>query len=55
MNVFQADRILLSDTDDYKHLLYSDDAHRVPRAGVRGVLLKNGYLIETRGHGDVVS
>lgn len=52
MNVLHADRVLLSETGDYKPLLYSDAAHRVPREGVHSVLLKDGYQIQPREQGE---
>ena len=52
MNVLHADRVLLSETNDYKPLLYSDAAHRVPREGIHSVLLKDGYQIQPREKGE---
>ena len=55
MNILQADRILLSETREFKHLLYSDAAHSVPRPGVTSVLLKDGYQIQPRQKGALSS
>lgn len=51
MNVLQADKVLLCDSDDFRPLLYSDAAFTVPRAGVSSVLLKSGYQIQPRDKG----
>lgn len=52
MNVLHADRVLLSETGDYKPLLYSDAAHSLPREGVYSVLLRDGCQIQSCEQGE---